>query len=65
MLLFSTLVLGFFFKCACLHLSLIKKKTKKLLHRRQAQTLFNATPPVGKIHPFSKMAVTFELHMGF
>ena len=24
------------------------------------QTLLNATPPVGKIHPFSKIAVTFE-----
>ena len=24
------------------------------------QTLPNATPPVGKIHPFSKIAVTFE-----
>jgi hypothetical protein len=24
------------------------------------QTLPHATPPVGKIHPFSKIAVTFE-----
>ena len=24
------------------------------------QTLPDATPPVGKIHPFSKIAVTFE-----
>ena len=25
-----------------------------------AQTLPNATPPIGKVHPFSKMANTFE-----
>jgi hypothetical protein len=31
----------------------------------QAQTLPDATPPIGKIHPFSKMAVTFEPLMGF
>ena len=24
------------------------------------QTLPNATPPLGKIHPFSKIAITFE-----
>ena len=24
------------------------------------QTLPNATPPVGKIHPFSRIAVSFE-----
>jgi hypothetical protein len=31
-----------------------------LLRRLQAQTLPNEAPPIGKIHPFSKMAVTFE-----
>ena len=31
-----------------------------LLRRLQAQTLPDATPPIGKIHPFSKMAITFE-----
>ena len=31
-----------------------------LLRRLQAQTLPDAAPPVGKIHPFSKIAVTFE-----
>ena len=36
-----------------------KKKTS-LLRRLQAQTLPNATPSPGKIHPFSKNAVTFE-----
>ena len=36
-----------------------------LLRRLQAQTLPDATPPIGKIHPFSKMAVTFEPLMGF
>ena len=37
----------------------IKIKTS-LLRRLQAQTLPEATPPIGQIHPFSKMAVTFE-----
>ena len=36
-----------------------------LLRKLQAQTLPDATPPIGKIHPFSKMAVTFEPLMGF
>ena len=31
-----------------------------LLCRLQVQILPNATPPRGKIHPFSKLAVTFE-----
>ena len=31
-----------------------------LLCRLQAQTLPDEAPPVGKIHPFSKIAVTFE-----
>ena len=35
-----------------------------LLSRLQAQTLPDATPPIGKIHPFSKMDVTFEPLMG-
>ena len=30
----------------------------RLLYRLQAQTLTDATPPIGKICPFSKMAVT-------
>ena len=36
-----------------------------LLHRLQAQTLTDATPTIGKINPFSKMAVTFEPVIGF
>ena len=36
-----------------------------LLHRLQAQTLPNEAPPMGKIHPFSKIAVTFEPVMQF
>ena len=36
-----------------------------LLRRLQAQTLPDATPPIGQIHPFSKMAVTSEPLMGF
>ena len=39
--------------------------TTNLLHRLQAQTLPDATPPIGKIHPFSKMAITFEPLMHF
>ena len=35
------------------------------VHRLQVQTLPNEAPPMGKIHTFSKMAVTFELLMGF
>ena len=31
-----------------------------LLRRLQAQTLPNATQPIGKINPFSKIAVTLE-----
>ena len=31
-----------------------------LLRRLQAQTLPNATPPIGKILPFSKIAITFD-----
>ena len=34
-------------------------------HRLQAQTLPNTAPPIGQVHPFSKMAVTSEPLMGF
>ena len=40
-------------------------KKISLLLRLQAQTLPDATPPIGKIHPFSKMAVPFKPVMGF
>ena len=36
-----------------------------LLRKLQAQTLPDATPPVGEIHPFSKLAVTCEPLKGF
>ena len=36
-----------------------------LLRRLQAQTLPDASPPIGKIHHFNKMVVTFELLMQF
>ena len=36
-----------------------------LLLRLQAQTLPDATPPIGKIHPFSKIAVTLNEHGNF
>ena len=37
-----------------------KKGKTILLLRLQAQTLPDATPPTGKIHPFCKIAVIFE-----
>ena len=40
-------------------------KETSLLRRLQAHTLPNEAPPIGKIHGFSKMAVTFEPLMGF
>ena len=36
-----------------------------LLRRLKAQTLPDATPPIGKMYPFTKMAVTFEPLMQF
>ena len=36
-----------------------------LLRRLQAQTLPDEAPPIGKIYPFTKMALTFEPLMGF
>ena len=36
-----------------------------LLRRLQAQTLPNEAPPIGKMHPFGKMAVNFQPLMGF
>ena len=38
---------------------------RSLLRRLQAQTLPDATPPMSKIYPFTKMAVTFEPVMPF
>ena len=35
-----------------------------LMRRLQAKTLPDATPPVGQIHPLSKMVVTFKPLMG-
>ena len=32
---------------------------------QQAQTLTDATPPIGKIHQFSKIALTFDQKMQF
>ena len=36
-----------------------------LLRRVQAQTLPDATPPIGQMHPFSKMTITFKPLIGF
>ena len=36
-----------------------------LLRSRQAQTLSDATPIIGKIHPFGKINVTFDPVMQF
>ena len=38
----------------------LKTEETSLLRRLQTQTLPDATPPLGKIPPFSKIAVTFE-----
>ena len=35
------------------------------MRRLQAQTLPDEAPPIGKIHPFTKMDVTFKALMGF
>ena len=32
---------------------------------RRAQTLPNGIPPIGKIHPFRKVTITFKPLMGF
>ena len=42
-----------------------EKKKKFIPNKPAAQTLPNATPPIGKFHPFSKMAATFKPLMGF
>ena len=39
---------------------LCEERKTSLLRRLQAQTLPDATPPIGKIHPFIKIAITFE-----
>ena len=41
-------------------LALAVSSKASLLRMLQTQTLPDDTPPVGKIHPFSKIAVTFE-----
>ena len=42
-----------------------KNYIKTVLRRLQAHTLSDAKSPIGKIHPFSKMTVTFEPTMRF
>ena len=42
-----------------------KNQKKSLLRRLQEQTLPDEAPPMGKIHPLSKIAVTFEPEMRF
>jgi hypothetical protein len=36
-----------------------------LLHRLQVQTLPDAASPIGKVHPFSRIAITLEHVMQF
>ena len=52
-----------------LHISVIPVITfnqeTSLLRRLQGRPSTPEAPPIGKIHPFSKMAVTFEPLMGF
>ena len=38
----------------------LQKYENKPVAQAAGQTLHDATPPVGKIHPFSKITVTFE-----
>ena len=52
-------------KIESLHVKFTDNMETTLLRRLQALTLPNATPQIGKIHPFSKMNVTFETLMGF
>ena len=40
-------------------------KNKPAAQVAGAETLPDIAPPIGKIHPFSKMAVNFEPLMGF
>ena len=40
-------------------------KKNKLAAQAAGQTLPDATPPIGKIYSFTKMAVTFEPVMQF
>ena len=42
----------------------ILRKTS-MLRRLQAETLPDEAPPIGKINPFSKRAITFEPLIGF
>ena len=42
----------------------LKRRKTSLLSRLQAQTLPNASPPIGKIHPF-RITITFEPVMKF
>ena len=43
----------------------LKFEQTSLLRRLQAQTLPDEAPPIGKIHSFSKMALTFKLLWDF
>ena len=43
----------------------IHKKKTSLLRRLQAQTLSDEAPPIGKIHTFRKITITFEPVMQF
>ena len=45
--------------------NIVRSIKTSLLSRLQEQSLPDEAPPIGKIHPFSKMAVTFEALMGF
>ena len=58
---FQTLNLNFFFQMRSFH----RSERTSLLHRLKTQTLPNGIPPIGKLHPFSKIAVTVEPMMQF
>ena len=48
-----------------LHFTIRLSLKTSLLRRLQAQTLPDAASPIGKVHPFNKIAVTLEPVMRF
>ena len=54
-----------FTKNVCTLIFSLPSEETSLLRRLQAQTLPNAASPIGKVHPFSKIAVTLEPVMRF
>ena len=51
--------------CITVSAMYVQPVEKSVLRRLQVQTLPDEAPPIGKIHPFSKMAITFKPVMQF